>query len=96
MIVILLGLLQAAATTGPTVTVEGAKPERKICRTAESTGSRMGGTRTCHTPSEWRALQGPLDARTVNGSMNTGGYGGLGKPGGMDTLSSAPPTFRNQ
>jgi hypothetical protein len=32
---------------------ETAKKERKICRTTDIIGSRVRGTRTCHTKAEW-------------------------------------------
>jgi hypothetical protein len=30
-------------------------PARRICRTVEKTGSRMGGRRICKTVNEWKA-----------------------------------------
>jgi hypothetical protein len=77
MVTVLLALLQAAApASGPTVTVEGTKPERRICRSVgDSTGSRMGGTRVCRTAAEWKAAQAPgPDQRYTNDSVNTSGY----------------------
>jgi hypothetical protein len=76
MLALLTVLIQAAAPApGPTVTVEGAKPERMICKARSTTGSRMGASRDCRTASEWARLQGVgADNRTVNDSMNTSGY----------------------
>lgn len=31
-----------------------AKPERKICKRTQDTGSRMGSARVCKTAAEWR------------------------------------------
>ena len=33
-----------------------AKPEHKSCRTYDTTGSIMGGTKVCHTKAEWSAI----------------------------------------
>jgi hypothetical protein len=51
------------------------KPERKICRTTESTGSRMGGSRICRTASEWKVVNGEsADAEMLNESVNSAGF----------------------
>ena len=66
---------QATPTPAP-----DAKPEKKICRMVDTTGSIMG-KRECHTKEEWRAISDAnaeragraLDNRARTG---TGGLGG--------------------
>jgi hypothetical protein len=59
-------------TTGSTVVVKGKKnagdPNRQICRTMESTGSRLQRKRECRTASEW-AEQQALDRQSVERSQ---------------------------
>ena len=68
-------LLSLAVQQTVTVTASPApKPERKVCKTLDNTGSRMGGTRVCRTKAEWAAQGSGADARTINDSVNTGGF----------------------
>lgn len=66
-------LLAQVAPAGPVVVTAPPKKERKICRELESTGSRLGGVRECHTATEWKSLQGETDGRDVNTMMNVKG-----------------------
>lgn len=73
----ILSLLLGLVVQNPQVTVVGEKPakERKICKQLQgTTGSRMGGSRECHTASQWKAMQSELSERAVNEMMNAKGY----------------------
>ncbi len=59
---LILAAAAGAATPQPVVVLakagtpentQTAKKERKICRTTDIIGSRVRGTRTCHTKAEW-------------------------------------------
>ena len=45
----------AAQTTTPAPAATQA-PEKKICRSIQTTGSILGGKRECHTKAEWAAI----------------------------------------
>ncbi|MES2096583.1 MAG: hypothetical protein V4459_07465 [Pseudomonadota bacterium] len=48
--------LPAAAQTNASDTAVAPKPEKKICRRQEVTGSIIGSKAVCHTKSEWTAI----------------------------------------
>lgn len=52
-----LALIAPAAQT-PDAVPEKPKKERRICRGAQETGSRMGGGRVCKTKEEWAKIDG--------------------------------------
>ena len=47
-----------------------ADPDRQICRTIKDTGSRLGGSRTCHTAAEW-AEQRRQTQQTIDRIQNS-------------------------
>ncbi|MDG2535618.1 hypothetical protein P6144_18295 [Sphingomonas sp. HITSZ_GF] len=56
-----------------------AKPEKKICRMVESTGSIMG-KRECHTKEEWRQIadaNADRAGRALDNRARMGGNGGM-------------------
>ena len=60
MLTILLALAVQTATPAPVATpapTAAPAPEKKQCRRLETTGSIMA-KQTCHTPSEWAAIDG--------------------------------------
>lgn len=70
----ILALLVSLAAQDPTpMPAAKAKSERKICKDLESTGSRLGGARECHTAAQWKALQNQLDGRDINALNNIKG-----------------------
>ena len=50
------------------------KPERKICRSVQATGTILGGKKECHTRAEWRALDDRDQTDRENRSRRDGGY----------------------
>lgn len=86
MLAIILATALATAGSGeaaPAAEVK-AKPERRICRTIENTGSRMGAQRICKKASDWdkdkeeaerflaEKQNGNLDAPTPGATMSAG------------------------
>ncbi|MEH3157957.1 MAG: hypothetical protein PGN08_02960 [Sphingomonas taxi] len=66
--------LAAQSTTDPAPAQP--KAERKICKRLEQTGSRMGGgSKVCHTATEWKQIEADSFSRNVNGSNNMRGNG---------------------
>lgn len=55
---ILMTTLVLAAVQTPPVEPPKMKPEKKVCRAVQSTGSRMGGGRECRTKEEWARIDG--------------------------------------
>lgn len=52
-------LLQAAAAAPPAtaeVTVAASDDSKVVCKTVNTTGSRLGGKRVCATKREWRLM----------------------------------------
>lgn len=47
----LAGLEGSSSATG----AQGKDPNRRICKTVEETGSRLGSTRICMTAAQWEA-----------------------------------------
>lgn len=45
------------ATGAPAATDKAKDPNRIICERQEEIGSRLGGTKVCHTAAEWAALR---------------------------------------
>lgn len=58
------------------------KPEKKLCRTIDTTGSIMGGTKTCHTKAEWAAIDQTNNDR-VRAGRDVAGQGGNHQGGGF-------------
>jgi hypothetical protein len=54
----LVSATPAMAQTAPTQVAAVPTPEKKICRTLETTGSIMPGKKTCHTKREWAYIDG--------------------------------------
>ncbi len=46
----------APAATATPVVAKIAKPDRKVCKTIEEKGSRLGGKRVCRSQAEWNEL----------------------------------------
>ncbi|MEN3748027.1 hypothetical protein TPR58_12700 [Sphingomonas sp. HF-S3] len=65
----LLGLIAAIGVQDAPATqaapAPAAKAEKKICRSAAPTGSRLKGKSTCHTAAEWREIN---EANAANAS----------------------------
>jgi hypothetical protein len=45
---------QPAPAPAPAPTTGNADDNRRICRTTQATGTRLGGRRICRTAAEWR------------------------------------------
>ena len=54
----LVSVAPAMAQTSSTQVASLPAPEKKICRTVETTGSIMPGKKTCHTKREWAYIDG--------------------------------------
>ncbi len=66
-------------TTGPETSAPATvapAPEKKICRTYATTGSILGGKRTCHTKSEWTQID--HDSEAANDRFRNGRDGRTG------------------
>ena len=50
-------------------------PNKKVCRTVDTTGSIMMGTRVCHTKAEWATLDEHNSANTASSRDIRGGGG---------------------
>jgi hypothetical protein len=50
-------------TTAPATPVD---PDKKICKTIEETGSRLGGTRECRTQAEWDRIAAETQQKARN------------------------------
>lgn len=48
------------------------KAEKKICRQANTTGTRLGAARTCHTAAEWADIDAN-NAGNTNAALRAGG-----------------------
>ena len=72
----------AAPAIAQTAADAPAKPkaDKKICRTIDTTGSIMVGTRVCHTKAEWAAIDG---RNSDNVSQGRDIRGGGGSPRGL-------------
>ena len=51
------------------------KPEKKLCRSYEETGSIMGGKKICHTKSAWAAID-QRNSDDVSASRDLNGHAG--------------------
>lgn len=75
----LVSLFAAVALVTPAFAQDSAtppapKPERKICRAVQSTGSILGGKKECHTKSEWRSLDDRDQSDRENRTRRDGGF----------------------
>ncbi|NYT40880.1 hypothetical protein HZY97_08950 [Sphingomonas sp. R-74633] len=67
------------ATPTPAPATADAKPEKKICKMIDTTGSIMG-KRECHTRDEWRQISAANAEQTERtlGNRPRGGTGSMG------------------
>lgn len=70
-----------AQQAAPTPAATDAKPEKKVCRMVDTTGSIMG-KRECHTKDEWRQISAANSERAGRALDNRGRMGGNGGLGG--------------
>ena len=68
---------QSAAKPAPAP----AKADRKVCRTVDTTGTIMGGTKTCHTKAEWAAID-QANGDRVSAGRDLNGQGANRQGGG--------------
>jgi hypothetical protein len=71
---------QQAAPAPDASATPAAKPDKKICRMVDATGSIMG-KRECHTKDEWRAIS---DANADRAARALDNRGRNGSNGGMN------------
>lgn len=55
-VAMMLSLAASPAVQAQAGSTPAAKPEKKICRRIETTGSLLPGKSTCHTKSEWAQI----------------------------------------
>ena len=73
MLTTLLLMALAGQNVEPAAAAPPPADERKICRKEQSTGSRLGGKRICHTKAEWDeiAANSRNDIDSATGRLNT-------------------------